>query len=262
MELLVHPALRSARDAALTVSCQSSTRRGSSIGSSLPAYRTPTQRPSPSTSLTRSARAMRCAASALRAQRIASPRAPALGSAPRPADHRHCGWLTSPSTESGFGSASSRRTRSRSARSGASGPGRPCGTQIDAAGFAAFARPGYAKIAANFSFRPYGESRTLVSYEARTRATDAAARRAFWRYWRIASPFVGRVMRAQLAIVEREAARVHDQFALPGWRSHMIDEEPRGEFAADERNTPQGPSRHFAAGQEDLPAEDLPVGET
>jgi hypothetical protein len=79
--------------------------------------------------------------------------------------------------------------------------------RIDASDFGAFARPGYAKIAANFSFRPYGEARTLVSYEARTRATDAAARRAFWRYWRVSSPFVGRVMRAQLAVVEREAAR-------------------------------------------------------
>jgi hypothetical protein len=79
--------------------------------------------------------------------------------------------------------------------------------RIDASDFGAFARPGYAKIAGNFSFRPYGEARTLVSYEARTHATDAAARRAFWRYWRVASPVIGRVMRAQLAIVEREAAR-------------------------------------------------------
>ena len=79
--------------------------------------------------------------------------------------------------------------------------------QIDASEFGTFARPGYAKIAGNFSFRAYGEARTLVSYEARTRATDAASQRAFWRYWRVASPFVGRVMRAQLAVVEREAAR-------------------------------------------------------
>jgi hypothetical protein len=78
---------------------------------------------------------------------------------------------------------------------------------IDASDFGGFARPGYAKIAGNLSFRPYGEARTLVSYEARTRATDAASRRAFWRYWRVASPFVGRVMRAQLAVVEHEAAR-------------------------------------------------------
>jgi hypothetical protein len=79
--------------------------------------------------------------------------------------------------------------------------------QIHASDFGAFARPGYAKIAGNFSFRPYGEARTLVSYEARTHATDAASRRAFWRYWRVASPFVGRVMRAQLAVVAREAER-------------------------------------------------------
>lgn len=70
--------------------------------------------------------------------------------------------------------------------------------RIDASDFVAFARPGYAKIAANFSCRPYGAARTLVSYEARTRASDATARRAFWRYWRVTSPFVGRVMRTQL----------------------------------------------------------------
>ena len=79
--------------------------------------------------------------------------------------------------------------------------------RIDASDFGTFARPGYAKIACNFSFRPYGETRTLVSYEARTRATDAAARRAFWRYWRVSSPFVGKVLRTQLAVVERAAAR-------------------------------------------------------
>jgi hypothetical protein len=41
--------------------------------------------------------------------------------------------------------------------------------RIDASDFSAFTRPGYATIACNFSFRPYGEARTLVSYEARTR---------------------------------------------------------------------------------------------
>ena len=79
--------------------------------------------------------------------------------------------------------------------------------RIDASDFGAFARPGYAKIAANFSFRLYGDARPLVSYKARTRTSDATARPAFWRYWRVASPFVGRVMWTQLAVVEREAAR-------------------------------------------------------
>lgn len=77
--------------------------------------------------------------------------------------------------------------------------------QIDAADFTAWAQPGVARIACNFSLRAYGASRTLVSYEARTQATDADARRAFLRYWNAVSPGVGIVMRAQLKTVEREA---------------------------------------------------------
>jgi hypothetical protein len=77
--------------------------------------------------------------------------------------------------------------------------------QIDASEFAAFDRPGNARIAANLSLRPYGETRTLVSYEARTQATDEDARRTFRRYWGIVSPGAGVVMRSTLALVAREA---------------------------------------------------------
>lgn len=77
--------------------------------------------------------------------------------------------------------------------------------QIDAADFVTFARPGLAKIACSFSLRPYGETRTLLSYEARTQTTDADSRRAFLRYWNAVSTGVGVVMRAQLKSVEREA---------------------------------------------------------
>lgn len=79
--------------------------------------------------------------------------------------------------------------------------------QIDGADFAAFDRPGLAKIACNFSLLPYGAQRTLISYEARTRATDPDSRRAFLRYWRPLSPFIGVVMRSQLSVVQREAGR-------------------------------------------------------
>lgn len=78
--------------------------------------------------------------------------------------------------------------------------------QIDASEFGSFDHPGLARIACNFSLRPYGEARTLVSYETRTRATDAASQRSFLRYWRVASPLAGVVLRAQLAVVAREAA--------------------------------------------------------
>jgi hypothetical protein len=54
--------------------------------------------------------------------------------------------------------------------------------EIDAADFEAFPEPGLGKIACNFSLRPYGADRTLVTDECRTLATDADARRSFMRY--------------------------------------------------------------------------------
>jgi hypothetical protein len=76
--------------------------------------------------------------------------------------------------------------------------------QIDSSAFTSFDRPGYAKIAASLSLRSYGDQRTLLSYEARTQATDEAARRAFLRYWTVVSPGVGVVMRSALALIAQE----------------------------------------------------------
>ena len=75
---------------------------------------------------------------------------------------------------------------------------------IDAADFAEFERPGYAKIACSVSLRPYGSTRTLVSYEARTHALDADSRAHFLRYWRVVRPGVAIVMRAFLTAVAKE----------------------------------------------------------
>lgn len=75
--------------------------------------------------------------------------------------------------------------------------------QNDAARFATFDRPGFARIACDFSLRPYGVERTLVSYECRAQATDAEARRALLRCWRPLAPFIGVVLRAQLRAVAR-----------------------------------------------------------
>jgi hypothetical protein len=75
---------------------------------------------------------------------------------------------------------------------------------IDAADFAAFERPGLAKIACSVSLRPYGSTRTLVSYEARTQALDSDSRAQFLRYWRVVRPGVAIVMRAFLAAVAKE----------------------------------------------------------
>jgi hypothetical protein len=78
---------------------------------------------------------------------------------------------------------------------------------IDAARFASFDRPGVARIACDFSLRPYGSGRTLVSYECRTQATDPDSRRAFLRYWRPLSPFIGVVLRSQLRVVAHPTER-------------------------------------------------------
>jgi hypothetical protein len=65
---------------------------------------------------------------------------------------------------------------------------------LTAESFEQFDRPGYAKIVAGFSLRPYGRDRTLVTYEARTAGTDPVATRRFGRYWRVVGPFVGYVL--------------------------------------------------------------------
>jgi hypothetical protein len=82
--------------------------------------------------------------------------------------------------------------------------------QIDAAEFTRFDTPGLAKIGCSFSLHPCGQRTTLVTYECRTLATDSSARRAFMRYWRPLSPFIGVVLRAQLRVIEatlEEASR-------------------------------------------------------
>jgi hypothetical protein len=71
--------------------------------------------------------------------------------------------------------------------------------------FTAFDDPDWGKIAANFSVRPYGEGRSLLSYEARTAMTDEASRTKFARYWTVVSPFVGVIMRATLHTVKADA---------------------------------------------------------
>jgi hypothetical protein len=80
-------------------------------------------------------------------------------------------------------------------------------TGMDPEGFAASAQPGWGKIAASISLRPYGTPRTLVSYEARTLVTEPDCARRFARYWTLVRPFVGHIMRATLATVAADAVR-------------------------------------------------------
>jgi hypothetical protein len=71
--------------------------------------------------------------------------------------------------------------------------------------FAAFEEPGWGRIAANFSLRPYGTPRTLISYEARTATGSPEAARRFARYWVLVRPFVGHIMRAALDTLRQQA---------------------------------------------------------
>jgi hypothetical protein len=66
---------------------------------------------------------------------------------------------------------------------------------------ATFAAPGWGKIACDFSVRPYGEGRTLLSYECRTVTADAESRRRFAQYWSVIRPFVAHIMRVTLKTI-------------------------------------------------------------
>ncbi len=80
------------------------------------------------------------------------------------------------------------------------------GRPVTADQFVTFNEPGYAKVALSLSVRPAGTG-TILVYEARTTATDDAARRAFRRYWRVIAPGVAIVMRRALHHIKAEAER-------------------------------------------------------
>ena len=77
---------------------------------------------------------------------------------------------------------------------------------LDADGFAAFDRPGYAKVVWDFRLIPEGDT-TRLSTETRIRCLDAESRRRFRRYWRVIRPFSGLIRLALLRAVAREATR-------------------------------------------------------
>ncbi|WP_193364858.1 hypothetical protein [Natronococcus jeotgali] len=77
--------------------------------------------------------------------------------------------------------------------------------QIESEAFPEFDEPGYAKLAISLSVRPYGEQRTLLSYEARTATTDDRVNRNFQRYWRLIGPFAGYLMSRALERIKADA---------------------------------------------------------
>jgi hypothetical protein len=77
--------------------------------------------------------------------------------------------------------------------------------RITPASFAGAPAPGTARIAANLAVHPYSRDRVLLTYEARTAASDQQARTGVLRYWRFLSPFIGVVLRSVLRAVKRRA---------------------------------------------------------
>jgi len=63
------------------------------------------------------------------------------------------------------------------------------GPEVAPGEFAAFAEPGYAKIALGLRVQPYGTGGTILTLETRVALTDAASLRRFRRYWRLIGPF-------------------------------------------------------------------------
>ena len=78
---------------------------------------------------------------------------------------------------------------------------------IDAATFRDGTPAQRVRLACSVSVRPAGAGRVQLAYECRSQATDEAARRAFLRYWRVSSPFIGMVLRATLRLLAAEARR-------------------------------------------------------
>ncbi|MBT8215082.1 MAG: hypothetical protein KJP12_07640 [Acidimicrobiia bacterium] len=74
--------------------------------------------------------------------------------------------------------------------------------EIDAAHFAEYAEPGYAKTAWNFTIEPAGTG-TLLGTRTRVVCTDDSARTRFRRYWRVVGPFSGVIRRRMLKLVKR-----------------------------------------------------------
>jgi hypothetical protein len=75
---------------------------------------------------------------------------------------------------------------------------------VPPADFAAFAEPGWGKIAVAFVVSPYGTG-SLLTYECRTLTGDAVSRARFLRYWQVVRPFAAHIFRATVGTVRRAA---------------------------------------------------------
>jgi hypothetical protein len=77
--------------------------------------------------------------------------------------------------------------------------------RFDPPDFAAFAEPGYGKVAVNFLVLPYGTGRSLLCTETRTATTDPVSASRFRRYWKVIGPFASYIMRHWLTLAKQHA---------------------------------------------------------
>lgn len=76
-----------------------------------------------------------------------------------------------------------------------------------AAEFKAFDCPGHIKVAASFVMTPYGQRRTMLSYEVRIRATDTRTRRQLFLWDALTAPLMRVITRRALRYAAKVAER-------------------------------------------------------
>jgi hypothetical protein len=81
--------------------------------------------------------------------------------------------------------------------------------------FAAFAEPGWAKVAAALCVLPYGEEHCLLTYETRAWCTDEESLRHLRLYWHAVSPGIGVVLRATLRGIKETAEKLEHDVVSP-----------------------------------------------
>ncbi|HUK67261.1 MAG TPA: hypothetical protein VLW50_00645 [Streptosporangiaceae bacterium] len=109
-------------------------------------------------------------------------------------DMTRCGWdlLGEDPSEIVLGQIS----RPWKAASGAAGPA------AAPAAFAAYDKPGYAKIALSLRADPRGTTSSILTMETRVALTDPASLRRFRRYWMVIGPFSGLLRRVALRLLD------------------------------------------------------------
>ncbi len=70
--------------------------------------------------------------------------------------------------------------------------------------FAAYDKPGYAKVALSLRVDPRGITSSILTMETRVALTDAASLRRFRRYWMVVGPFSGLIRRVALRLLDTD----------------------------------------------------------